>query len=100
MRSPWFRLRSGGFALPRGNGFVRTLRVLLNMDCTGVEPLEIPAEVCERVATQYQQHDQERVPAKGMAYPWHRNRIDPGFRTQGTVARRPLPWRHGRQRPS
>ena len=81
MRPPWFVIRIGGLAVRRVKGFVKSERVLLNMDGTGDEPLEIPAEVCERVAAQYQQHDKGRAPAKGIASLWRSDRIDAGFRS-------------------
>ena len=81
MRLPRFVIRIGGLAVRRVKGFVPTERILLNMDGTGDEPLEIPAEVSERVAAQYQQHDKGRAPANGIAYFWQRDRIDAGFQS-------------------
>lgn len=87
MRSPWSALRIGGLAILWVNGFVWTVLVLLNIEATGAELLEIPAEVCERVAAQYQQHDTGRAPAEGTAYLRQLDRIDAGFQAQGTVAK-------------
>ena len=49
-------------------GFVRAARIQLQMEATGSALLEIPAEVCERVAAQYEQHDRGRASAEWPAY--------------------------------
>lgn len=60
--------------------FVRASRIQLQMEATGAELLEIPAEVCERVAAQYEQHDKGRASAEWPAYLRQLDRIDAGYR--------------------
>jgi hypothetical protein len=60
--------------------FVRAARIQLHMEATGAELLGIPAEVCERVATQYKKHDRGRASAEWPAYLRQLDAIDPGYR--------------------
>jgi ribulose-5-phosphate 4-epimerase/fuculose-1-phosphate aldolase len=61
--------------------FVRAARIQLQMEATGGELLEIPAEVCERVAAQYEQHDKGRASAEWPAYLRQLDTVDPGYRS-------------------
>jgi len=60
--------------------FVRAARIQLQMEATGAELLEIPPEVCEHVAAQYELHDRGRASAEWPAYLRLLDRIDPGYR--------------------
>jgi ribulose-5-phosphate 4-epimerase/fuculose-1-phosphate aldolase len=60
--------------------FVRAARIQLQMEATGAELLEIPAEVCERVAAQYEKHDRGRASAEWPAYLRQLDSIDPSYR--------------------
>ncbi len=60
--------------------FVRAARIQLQMEATGAELLEIPPEVCEHVAAQYERHDRGRASAEWPAYLRMLDRIDPGYR--------------------
>ncbi|HET8997076.1 MAG TPA: class II aldolase/adducin family protein [Acetobacteraceae bacterium] len=60
--------------------FVRAARIQLQIEATGADVLEIPAEVCEHVAAQYEQHDRGRASAEWPAYLRMLDRIDPGYR--------------------
>jgi ribulose-5-phosphate 4-epimerase/fuculose-1-phosphate aldolase len=60
--------------------FVRAARIQLQMEATGAELLEIPAEVCERVAAQYEKHDRGRASAEWPAYLRQLDSVDPGYR--------------------
>ena len=60
--------------------FVRAARIQLTMEATNAKLLEIPAEVCERVAAQYQQHDRGRASAEWPAYLRLLDGIDSGYR--------------------
>lgn len=60
--------------------FVRAARIQLQMEATGAELLEIPPEVCEHVAAQYEQHDRGRASAEWPAYLRLLDRIDPSYR--------------------
>ncbi len=44
--------------------FVRASRIQLQMEATGAELVEIPAEVYERVAAQCKKHDRVRASAE------------------------------------
>ncbi len=61
--------------------FVRAARIQMQMEATGAELLEIPAAVCERVAAQYQLHDQGRASAEWPAYLRQLDGIDPSYCT-------------------
>ncbi len=60
--------------------FVCEARIQLHMEAPGAEPLELSAEVGERVAARYKQHNQERASAEWPAYLRQLDRIDSGFR--------------------
>jgi ribulose-5-phosphate 4-epimerase/fuculose-1-phosphate aldolase len=60
--------------------FVRAARIQIMMESTGQEVLEIPAQVCERVAAQYEKHDKGRASAEWPAYLRQLDTIDPGYR--------------------
>ncbi len=60
--------------------FVRAARIQLMMEATHAKLVEIPAEVCERVAAQYELHDRGRASAEWPAYLRQLDTIDPGFR--------------------
>jgi ribulose-5-phosphate 4-epimerase/fuculose-1-phosphate aldolase len=60
--------------------FVRSARIQLMMESTHASVLEIPAEVCERVAAQYEKHDKGRASAEWPAYLRMLDKIDAGFR--------------------
>ena len=60
--------------------FVRAARIQLQMQATGAALLEIPPEVCEHVAAQYELHDRGRASAEWPAYLRLLDRIDPGYR--------------------
>jgi ribulose-5-phosphate 4-epimerase/fuculose-1-phosphate aldolase len=55
--------------------------IQLKMEATGGALLEIPAEVCEKTAAQYQKHDAGRGSADWPAYLRLLDRIDPSYRT-------------------
>jgi ribulose-5-phosphate 4-epimerase/fuculose-1-phosphate aldolase len=54
--------------------------IQLQMEATGREPIEIPPEICEKVAAQYQTHDSGRGAADWPAYLRIIDAIDPGYR--------------------
>lgn len=60
--------------------FVRAARIQLAMEATHAKLLEIPPEVCERVAAQYELHDRGRASAEWPAYLRLLDGIDPGYR--------------------
>ncbi len=59
--------------------FVRAARIQLAMEATHARLLEIPLEICERVAAQYELHDRGRASAEWPAYLRLLNNIDPGY---------------------
>ena len=61
--------------------FVRAARIQLTMEATHAKLLEIPPELCERVAAQYERHDRGRASAEWPAYLRLLDGIDPGYRT-------------------
>jgi ribulose-5-phosphate 4-epimerase/fuculose-1-phosphate aldolase len=61
--------------------FVRAARIQLMMEATGAELSEIPADVCEHVAAQYEQHDRGRASAEWPAYLRMLDGIDDSYRT-------------------
>jgi ribulose-5-phosphate 4-epimerase/fuculose-1-phosphate aldolase len=61
--------------------FVRAARIQLQMEATGAELIEIPPDVCERVAAQYETHDRGRASAEWPAYLRQLDSIDPGYRS-------------------
>jgi ribulose-5-phosphate 4-epimerase/fuculose-1-phosphate aldolase len=61
--------------------FVRAARIQLQMEATGAELLEIPRDVCERVAAQYEKHDHGRASAEWPAYLRQLDTIDSGYRS-------------------
>jgi len=60
--------------------FVRAARVQIMMESTGAELSEIPPEVCEHVAAQYEQHDRGRASAEWPAYLRLLDAIDRSYR--------------------
>ena len=60
--------------------FVRAARIQLAMEATHAKLREIPPEVCERVAAQYQQHDRGRASAEWPAYLRLLDSIDSSYR--------------------
>jgi ribulose-5-phosphate 4-epimerase/fuculose-1-phosphate aldolase len=60
--------------------FVRAARIQLMMEATHAKLVEIPPEVCERVAAQYELHDRGRASAEWPAYLRQLDTIDPSFR--------------------
>jgi ribulose-5-phosphate 4-epimerase/fuculose-1-phosphate aldolase len=61
--------------------FVRAAQIQLQMEATGAELLEIPGDVCERVAAQYENHDRGRASAEWPAYLRQLDAIDPDYRS-------------------
>ena len=61
--------------------FVRAARIQLTMEATHAKLLEIPPELCERVAAQYERHDRGRASAEWPAYLRLLDGIDPGYHT-------------------
>jgi ribulose-5-phosphate 4-epimerase/fuculose-1-phosphate aldolase len=55
--------------------------IQLQMESTGGELIEIPAEICEKVAAQYEKHDSGRGAADWPAYLRMLDEIDPSYRT-------------------
>jgi len=60
--------------------FVRAARIQIMMESTGAALSEIPAEVCEHAAAQYEKHDRGRASAEWPAYLRLLDRIDRGYR--------------------
>jgi ribulose-5-phosphate 4-epimerase/fuculose-1-phosphate aldolase len=60
--------------------FVRAARIQLMMEATGAALSEIPPDVCEHVAAQYEQHDRGRASAEWPAYLRLLDGIDRGYR--------------------
>jgi len=60
--------------------FVRAARIQLMMEASGAELLQIPPELCERVAAQYEQHDRGRASAEWPAYLRLLDSIDRSYR--------------------
>ena len=54
--------------------------IQLQMEATGGELIEVPPEICEKVAAQYQTHDAGRGAADWPAYLRLMDQIDPGYR--------------------
>ena len=61
--------------------FVRAARIQLMIDSSGQPAREIPPDVREHVAAQYELHDRGRASAEWPAYLRLLDGIDPGFRT-------------------
>lgn len=55
--------------------------IQLRLEATGSELIEIPAEVCEKVAAQYEKHDSGRGAADWPAYLRLMDKVDPSYRT-------------------
>jgi ribulose-5-phosphate 4-epimerase/fuculose-1-phosphate aldolase len=55
--------------------------IQLRMEATGSELIEIPPEICEKTAAQYQKHDAGRGAADWPAYLRMLDRIDPSYRS-------------------
>jgi ribulose-5-phosphate 4-epimerase/fuculose-1-phosphate aldolase len=60
--------------------FVRASRIQLQMEATGADLLEIPPDVCEHVAAQYEKHDTGRASAEWPAYLRQLDQVDPSYR--------------------
>jgi ribulose-5-phosphate 4-epimerase/fuculose-1-phosphate aldolase len=60
--------------------FVRAARIQLTMEATGAPLLEIPPEICARVAEQYEHHDRGRASAEWPAYLRLLDSIDGSYR--------------------
>ncbi len=60
--------------------FVRAARIQLMMEATREPVLEIAPEICEHVATQYEQHDRGRASAEWPAYLRLLDSIDRSYR--------------------
>ena len=60
--------------------FVRASRIQIMMESTGAALSEIPAEVCEHAAAQYEKHDRGRASAEWPAYLRLLDGIDRGYR--------------------
>jgi ribulose-5-phosphate 4-epimerase/fuculose-1-phosphate aldolase len=60
--------------------FVRAARIQLMMEATGKELAEIPPDVCEHVAAQYEMHDRGRASAEWPAYLRLLDAIDRSYR--------------------
>ncbi len=60
--------------------FVRAARIQIMMESTGQPLREIPPDVCEHVAAQYERHDKGRASAEWPAYLRMLDAIDPGYR--------------------
>jgi ribulose-5-phosphate 4-epimerase/fuculose-1-phosphate aldolase len=54
--------------------------IQLKMEATGAELLEVPPEVCEKTAEQYEHHDRGRGSADWPAYLRLLDKIDRGYR--------------------
>jgi ribulose-5-phosphate 4-epimerase/fuculose-1-phosphate aldolase len=59
---------------------IEAATIQLKMEATGGELIEIPAEVCEKTARQYEHHDRGRGAADWPAYLRMLDGIDPGYR--------------------
>jgi ribulose-5-phosphate 4-epimerase/fuculose-1-phosphate aldolase len=55
--------------------------IQLRMEATGGELIEIPPDICEKTAAQYEKHDSGRGSADWPAYLRMLDRIDPSYRT-------------------
>jgi hypothetical protein len=60
--------------------FVRATRIQLMMEAACVELSEIPPDLCERVAAQYERHNRRRASAELPAYLRLLDGIDAGYR--------------------
>ena len=54
--------------------------IQLKMEATGGALVEIPAEICEKTAHQYEHHDSGRGSADWPAYLRKMDQLDPGYR--------------------
>jgi hypothetical protein len=54
--------------------------IQLKMEATGAELIEIPPEICEKTAKQYEKHDSGRGSADWPASLRMLDRIDPSYR--------------------
>jgi ribulose-5-phosphate 4-epimerase/fuculose-1-phosphate aldolase len=61
-------------------GFVGAARIQIMMESTGQELLEIPSQICEHVAAQYEKHDKGRASAEWPAYLRQLDALDPSYR--------------------
>ena len=55
--------------------------IQLRMEATGGELIEVPPDICEKVAAQYESHDSGRGSADWPAYLRMLDAIDPGYRS-------------------
>lgn len=60
---------------------IEAAEIQLKMEATGAELIEIPPEVCEKTAAQYERHDAGRGAADWPAYLRLLDRIDPSWRS-------------------
>jgi ribulose-5-phosphate 4-epimerase/fuculose-1-phosphate aldolase len=67
-----------GFSLMKQ--FVRAAKIQLMMEATGGDVSEVPSQICEHVAAQYEQHDRGRASAEWPAYLRLLDTIDPSYR--------------------
>ena len=59
---------------------IEAATIQLKMEATGGELIEIPSQICEKAAAQYQTHDAGRGSADWPAYLRMMDQIDPGYR--------------------
>jgi hypothetical protein len=59
---------------------IEAAKIQLMMEATGGELIEIPAEVCEKTARQYEKHDSGRGSADWPAYLRMMDEVDRGYR--------------------
>ena len=62
------------------SGLMSAAAIQLQMEATGSALIEIPPEICEKVAAQYQTHDSGRGAADWPAYLRILDPIDPSYR--------------------
>lgn len=60
--------------------FVRAAKIQLMMESTGTALSEVPSQICEHVAAQYERHDRGRASAEWPAYLRMLDAIDPSYR--------------------
>ena len=59
---------------------IEAANIQLKMEATGSELLEIPSQICESTARQYEKHDAGRGSADWPAYLRMADKIDPSYR--------------------
>lgn len=60
---------------------IKAAEIQFHIDSSGFPPVEIPPELCEKVAAQFAKHDAGRGAADWPAYLRRLDRIDPGYRS-------------------